>query len=487
MAIAGDVQLKARGSSTHLAIVSANYMVRATWAKGYIIDVTVVVDVLNSDRKNRFGLDGFQVVFDLTDGADIVKTWNAKMTKDGSVCTACHKGFCAPVRSSSREQAIIYFGFEARLDLPPPRRALSLPSTLQVNGQVCVVDACFARDLADCRNDDFEEDDDFDTPHVDSVTDSSPEASDCNEPRRRRCSSAPPVLYHSFGLALSRDSRGGHNDKTHLATTPATVCADRMGHSDDWNCNWNDDEDQSIAETVRHRAEREQEQDVSAYPDREVKGSSDAVLTPPLSTTLSYPACCTPADSREFVHHPPASRKRKFFEDEETDHHSAVRGVFSESSIPAPEDAKTSSLRYPKSLQLDYYRRSKALKKRKYLHMDYLDSHFRSREQVILTSVLNDAAAPIVMEPNMFPYDTPRGVTHWTLWSRKWLQEDEVDEYVDAWIAQNLPEAVEWNHDDNMADGLSINLFHLHVYVRTPEQDTSRLSRTQPATRLGPS
>jgi hypothetical protein len=98
--------------------------------------------------------------------------------------------------------------------------------------------------------------------------------------------------------------------------------------------------------------------------------------------------------------------------------------------------------------------------------MDFLDANFRSREQVILSSVLDDLANPIVLEPNMFPYDTPAAVTHWTLWSRKWLQEEEVEAFVDGWLAENLPEALEWNHDDNMADGLSINLFHVHVYIR---------------------
>ena len=50
----------------------------------------------------------------------------------------------------------------------------------------------------------------------------------------------------------------------------------------------------------------------------------------------------------------------------------------------------------------------------------------------------------------MFPYDTPAGVTHWTLWSRKWLQEEEVEAFVDGWLAENLPKTLEWNHDDNM-------------------------------------
>jgi hypothetical protein len=224
-----------------------------------------------------------------------------------------------------------------------------------------------------------------------------------------------------------------------------------LGATESWNKDETDDND-STAETVRNRGRRL---------DSEVKDSKIAVLTPP-DSALS--ACCTPLDATFEVDKP--SRKRKFFEEELSDHTSVH---CSESSTEVPiqgELDRPMPLRFPKTLQVDYYRRSKALKKRKYLHMDYLDSHFRSREQVILASVLSNTET--YLEPNMFPYDTPPGVSHWTLWSRKWLQEEEVEDFVDGWLAENLPEALEWNHDDNMADGLSINLFHLHVYVRCP-------------------
>ncbi|KAJ1465662.1 hypothetical protein T484DRAFT_1863991, partial [Baffinella frigidus] len=65
-----------------------------------------------------------------------------------------------------------------------------------------------------------------------------------------------------------------------------------------------------------------------------------------------------------------------------------------------------------------------------------------------------------------FPYDCPPGVSHWTLWSADFLTEQEVEEFLGAWLAENLPAALEWGHDDNMSDGLSINLFHIHVYIR---------------------
>jgi len=448
-----------KGATGPLDIVSANYVVRAAWAKGYVVDMTVVVNCLNSGRKNRFGVDGFQISFDLTDGAQIVKTWNAKLARDGSVCTATHEGFCAPVH---REQAVLYFGFEAQLDMAPPRTALSLPSSISVNGQVCPVVGCFARDLADCRNDCDEEDSDDEPwpPTSPKREDTPSHQDDADVARTRRSGTAPPVLYKCFGLASPR--AGGEGDElSHLANT--SVCAD------DWDSDGCQDDVQSVAETVRFRDQRrdmrDREQDAAHECDSEVKGGLvEAALTPP--TTRA--ACCTSTDNDGCM--PPATRKRKFLEEENSPDHTPLV-CFESSSVstpPAEPQPSRSALRYPKTLEVDYYRRSRALKKRKYLHMDYLDSHFRSREQVILNSVLDDVSKPIVLEPNMFPYDTPPGVTHWTLWSRKWLEEDEVDEFINGWLAENLPEAIEWNHDDNMADGLSINLYHVHVYVRCP-------------------
>mmetsp|Transcript_61209 Transcript_61209/g.164407 ORF Transcript_61209/g.164407 Transcript_61209/m.164407 type:complete len:170 (-) Transcript_61209:105-614(-) len=131
-----------------------------------------------------------------------------------------------------------------------------------------------------------------------------------------------------------------------------------------------------------------------------------------------------------------------------------------------PESKQLKSAGASRTLKLDYYRRSEQLKKRKYRHMDWIDVSFKSREKLVMRTVLNDA--DVVLEPNMFPYDTPPGVSHWTLWSKTWLKDDEVENWVTHWLVQNMPDAIEWNFDDNMSDGLSINLFHVHVYIRCP-------------------
>lgn len=457
---AGATLVDPGASADRLSVVSASYVIRATWATGYVVDVSVVVDCLDSGRKNRFGVDGWSIEFEVEDGSSIVKAWNAKLTQDGSVATAHHKRFCAPVY---REQALLYFGFEAMVEAGSTFQP-TLPKCLKINGQVCAASACFARDLADCRNDHLEPDDDDEESSGASESVRTLRAARCAtpepariKPRDVRQMSAPPVLCRSFGITPRRFGAGDEKDD-HLATT-CGFCAESKGFE------WGDDEDHSIAETVRHRHEP------SAWSDREieVEGGVEgkgcvSTSTPPMSGDDA--ACGTNAEKHQKVLNCGVSRKRKFLEEDDGDDSMCCQ---MSSVPPSPCDAEQSSpssLCYPKTLTLDYYRRSKALKKRKYLHMDYLDTHFRSREKVILDSVLDDSSKPIVMEPNMFPYDTPGGVSHWTLWSRKWLEEDEVEAFVDGWLAENLPQAVEWNHDDNMADGLSINLFHLHVYIR---------------------
>jgi len=48
---------------------------------------------------------------------------------------------------------------------------------------------------------------------------------------------------------------------------------------------------------------------------------------------------------------------------------------------------------------------------------DHIDAMYTSREDWIMESVLS--VDDVVIEPNMFPYNTPKGIEHWTLWSKK--------------------------------------------------------------------
>ncbi|MGB1595484.1 MAG: cellulose binding domain-containing protein, partial [Promethearchaeia archaeon] len=229
-----------------LSISSASWVVRATWAKGYVVDVTVIVDCLDSSRKHRFGVDGFRVHFTLGDGALIAKTWNAKFVQKGAACEATHERFCAPVHS---EQAVLYFGFEVRIDMAAASTPF-IPAAITVNGQLCPVRACFARDLADCRNDDDESDDFPAPPRSATRKDKEPVGLEENQETvaRTRCCSAPPVLYtESFGVA-SLPSQGED------AIAPLASASHSPKNSDEWHVDsWNDD-GKSVAETVHERA-----------------------------------------------------------------------------------------------------------------------------------------------------------------------------------------------------------------------------------------
>lgn len=72
----------------------------------------------------------------------------------------------------------------------------------------------------------------------------------------------------------------------------------------------------------------------------------------------------------------------------------------------------------------------------------------------------------------MFPYNTPQGIEHWTLWSRRDLGVPEVERYVGNWIKTQRPEVVRWNLDENAER--SINIYHVHVYFQVVPDDQVR-------------
>jgi len=410
-----------------LSIVSVDYTVRECWASGYYVDVTVVVDCNAGSRRSRFGVNGWTMCFELRD-AKIMKMWNAVMNIEGDLVTAVHKNFCAPVH---RGLAVLYLGFEAK---PHNFRTTPIfPQTITVNGQVCAVNGSFAREIADCSKDYLIADSPSPSPRHSPCP--SREASPSRvRPEARRCGSAPSVLQlYPFGYADPYDCHG--NNTSH--TCASAESKDDKEHQRQTSYNQEDrDEEHSVADTLSPFHD-----DVALLHD---------LQDSPERREQRFESSCTSSPEELECAQKSASGKRKRVDEDSRHDESSTKTVS----------------RYPRTLTLDYYRRSKALKKRKFLHMDYLDSHFGSREDVIMKTVLDKA--PIVLEPNMFPYDTPNGVTHWTLWSRTWLTEPEIEDFVEKWLTVNLPEAIEWNHDDNMADGLSINLFHLHVYIRCP-------------------
>ena len=76
----------------------------------------------------------------------------------------------------------------------------------------------------------------------------------------------------------------------------------------------------------------------------------------------------------------------------------------------------------------------------------------------------------------MFPYDTPAGIEHWTLWHVKDLNHEQVKQYVENWIDANALHVERWNYDDNPER--SIDIFHVHVYFQVAEGLTVQQGRS---------
>lgn len=118
--------------------------------------------------------------------------------------------------------------------------------------------------------------------------------------------------------------------------------------------------------------------------------------------------------------------------------------------------------RCPRTLEIDYYERDDETLRRKWAHMDFVDANYDNREQRILETTL--ATSDIVLEKNAFPYVTPEGVGHYTLWGLREMSSAEIENYVCDWIAKNMPQATAWQFDEN--ETRSIDLFHVHVYIQ---------------------
>lgn len=123
---------------------------------------------------------------------------------------------------------------------------------------------------------------------------------------------------------------------------------------------------------------------------------------------------------------------------------------------------------YMRTLSVEYYSRSDDCKERKWDHYDRLDAQFEkdhiSREDHIRQTTL--LGKQTVLEPNMFPYETPENISHYTLWSREDLTHEQVEEFVYRWIQDHPKLSITaWNYDDNAER--SIDIYHIHVYLQS--------------------
>jgi len=147
--------------------------------------------------------------------------------------------------------------------------------------------------------------------------------------------------------------------------------------------------------------------------------------------------------------------QRKSASDDSCSSQSDCDSSSSDCTVPA------SPARCPQTLKLEYWERTDECLNRKWDWQDYVDEHYPNREARILATTL--ANATTVLEPNPFPYNCPRGVSHHTLWSIQDMSEVEIENYVVEWIGRHMPEATQWNYDKN--ESRSIDLFHVHVYI----------------------
>ncbi|CAI5701080.1 hypothetical protein KXD40_004318 [Peronospora effusa] len=118
-----------------------------------------------------------------------------------------------------------------------------------------------------------------------------------------------------------------------------------------------------------------------------------------------------------------------------------------------------------RTLYIEYWSRTNECKERKWDHLDEIAENYGSAEEHIFATTLKDRSA--FLEPNMFPYNTPAGIEHWTLWHIKDLNHDQVKQYVESWIDANASHVERWNYDDNPER--SIDIFHVHVYFQVAE------------------
>ncbi|TDH68633.1 hypothetical protein CCR75_000931 [Bremia lactucae] len=121
-----------------------------------------------------------------------------------------------------------------------------------------------------------------------------------------------------------------------------------------------------------------------------------------------------------------------------------------------------------RTLHIEYWSRTDECKLRKWDHLDEIRTIYECAEEQIFATILKGRNA--FLEPNMFPYDTPAGIEHWTLWHVQDLDHKQVKQYVESWIDANAPLVKRWNYDDNPER--SINIFHVHVYFQVAKGST---------------
>ena len=130
----------------------------------------------------------------------------------------------------------------------------------------------------------------------------------------------------------------------------------------------------------------------------------------------------------------------------------------------------------PCDLKLEYWMRSEECTERKRAHVAAIDERggYWGMEDHIEETVF-EPHGDVVLERNMFPYETPCGISHWTLWSRSPMSERDIVRWTKAWLLEHLPDALRFNYDLN--DNNSIDIPHYHVFIERPVSDADEDER----------
>jgi hypothetical protein len=144
-----------------------------------------------------------------------------------------------------------------------------------------------------------------------------------------------------------------------------------------------------------------------------------------------------------------------------------------------PEGARSPSRSRGSRRTIDVgpWRRSDETMARKTKRFEWMDRTYKGdRERFALEEVLG--SRDINLEPNRYPYQTPPGIEHWTIWRRTPMSHDELCEYVEAWLdaQEKWHNVIAWNYDDNLGKK-TINIWHVHVYFEGKDGKSPNLQR----------
>lgn len=69
----------------------------------------------------------------------------------------------------------------------------------------------------------------------------------------------------------------------------------------------------------------------------------------------------------------------------------------------------------------------------------------------------------VVIEMNMFLYETSRGVTYMTLWSREEMDGEVIVDWMCVWLWENKLNVIEWNFDLN--ENYFVDVLYYYVFM----------------------